>query len=73
MIEVKQQRSGVTVMPLPRNSDKIQVSVYLDKEVKERVAKLARKQRRSVSNLIEVLCEEAVERAEQEDAKRAAV
>ncbi|WP_250126268.1 ribbon-helix-helix protein, CopG family [Chroococcidiopsis sp. CCMEE 29] len=71
MIEVKEQHGGVTVMPLPRNSDKIQVSVYLDKQLKERVAKLARKQRRSVSNLIEVLCEQAVEGAEQEEAKRA--
>jgi predicted transcriptional regulator len=71
MIEVKEQHGEVTVMPLPRNSDKIQVSVYLDKQLKERVAKLARKQRRSVSNLIEVLCEQAVEEAEQEEAKRA--
>ncbi len=71
MIEVKPLCTGVTAMPLPRNSDKIQISVYLDKELKDRIAKLARKQRRSVSNLIEVLCEEAVERSEQEDAKRA--
>ena len=47
-------------------TDKKKASVYMDEDLKGDLEKLAKVERRSVSNLIELLCAEAVERAKKE-------
>lgn len=42
------------------------MSIYMDEKVKNDLTKLAQTQRRSVSNLIEVLCEEYIKREQKE-------
>jgi hypothetical protein len=49
-------------MPLSPTSEKVQVSIYMDAHIKEALTKLAKRQRRSLSNLVEVLCEQEVEK-----------
>jgi hypothetical protein len=44
-------------------TDKIRVSTYLDPSLKKQAEKLAKSQKRSFSNLLEVLLEEAVTQA----------
>jgi len=62
MIEVEQLFCGMTTMPLSPTSEKVQVSIYMDANIKEALTKLAKRQRRSLSNLVEVLCEQEVEK-----------
>lgn len=47
-------------------TDKVRVSTYIEDELKPKLEMLAKVRKRSVSNLIEVLCQEAVDRAEKE-------
>ncbi|MBW4617366.1 MAG: hypothetical protein KME21_29950 [Desmonostoc vinosum HA7617-LM4] len=44
-------------------SDKKRISLYLDEALKSDLERLAKIRKRSLSNLIEVLCEEELERA----------
>jgi predicted transcriptional regulator len=44
-------------------TSKPKVSVYIDPDLKEDLEALAKIRKRSVSNLIEVLCQEEVDRA----------
>jgi predicted solute-binding protein len=44
-------------------TDKIRVSTYIDTDLKKQAEKLAKIQKRSFSNLLEVLLEEAVTEA----------
>lgn len=46
--------------------DKKRISLYVEERLKIELEALAKSRRRSLSNLIEVLCEEAVEKAKQE-------
>ena len=39
--------------------DKTRLATYIDKDLKVRLERVAKSQRRSMSNLIEILCEEA--------------
>ena len=48
-------------------TDKKKISAYLDEKLKEDAEKLARTQRRSLSNLIEVLLESAVSEAKKKN------
>lgn len=47
-------------------TDKKRISLYVEERLKIELEALAKSRRRSLSNLIEVLCEEAVEKAKQE-------
>ena len=47
-------------------TDKKKASVYMDEGLKRDLGKLAKLQSRSVSNLIELLCKEAVIKAKKE-------
>lgn len=47
-------------------TDKKRVSLYVDEEVKEKLERLAKARKRSLSNLIEVSMTEIVEKAEKE-------
>ena len=47
-------------------TDKKRISLYVQEDLKTALEALAKARRRSLSNLIEVLCEEAVDRARQE-------
>ncbi len=44
-------------------TDKERVSLYLEKSTKEKMTELARVERRSLSNMIEILCEKEIRRA----------
>jgi predicted transcriptional regulator len=46
-------------------TDKIRVSTYIDPNLKKDLEKLAKARKRSLSNLIEVICQEAVNQAQQ--------
>ncbi len=47
-------------------TDKRKASVYMDEDLKNDLEKLAKVESRSVSNLIELLCKEAVVKAKRE-------
>lgn len=47
-------------------TDKKRISVYLDEHLKEELEKLAKQRKRSLSNLIEVTCQEEIERAKRD-------
>lgn len=47
-------------------TDKKRISLYVEERLKMELEALAKSRRRSLSNLIEVLCEEAVDKAKQE-------
>lgn len=47
-------------------TDKKRISLYVEERLKIELEALAKARRRSLSNLIEVLCEEAVDKAKQE-------
>lgn len=47
-------------------TDKKRISLYVEERLKVELEALAKSRRRSLSNLIEVLCEEAVDKARQE-------
>ena len=47
-------------------TDKKRISLYVEERLKIELEALAKSRRRSLSNLIEVLCEEVVEKAKQE-------
>ncbi|MBD2316704.1 ribbon-helix-helix domain-containing protein [Phormidium tenue] len=47
-------------------TDKVRVSTYIEDGLKPKLELLAKVRKRSVSNLIEVLCQEAVDKAEKE-------
>jgi len=46
-------------------TDKKRISLYVEEQLKADLEALAKTRRRSLSNLIEVLCQEAVEHAKQ--------
>lgn len=47
-------------------TDKKRVSLYIEETLKVELEKLAKVRKRSLSNLIEVLCEEAVQQAKKQ-------
>jgi hypothetical protein len=47
-------------------TEKRKISAYLDEELKERAEQLAKLEKRSLSNLIEILLQEAVDKAQAE-------
>ncbi|MEA5595767.1 ribbon-helix-helix domain-containing protein [Rivularia sp. UHCC 0363] len=47
-------------------TDKKRVSLYIEENLKIELEKLAKVRKRSLSNLIEVLCEEAVRQAKKQ-------
>ena len=47
-------------------TDKKKISAYLDEELKTDADKLAKLEKRSLSNLIEVLLQDAIDKAKQE-------
>lgn len=47
-------------------TDKKRISLYVEERLKIELEALAKSRRRSLSNLIEVLCEEVVEKAKQD-------
>jgi macrodomain Ter protein organizer (MatP/YcbG family) len=47
-------------------TDKKRVSLYIEETLKVELEKLAKARKRSLSNLIEVLCEEAVQQAKKQ-------
>lgn len=53
-------------------TDKERVSLYLEKSTKEKITELARVERRSLSNMIEILCEREISRASDEGRLNAA-
>ena len=46
-------------------TDKKRISLYVEQELKTALEALAKAKKRSLSNLIEVLCQEAVDKAKQ--------
>lgn len=46
-------------------TDKTRISVYLEPSLKEDLERLAKLRKRSMSNLIEVLCESEIDRAKE--------
>jgi hypothetical protein len=44
-------------------TNKKKLSLYVQEEIKQKLTQLARARRRSVNNLIEVICEEAIAKA----------
>lgn len=46
-------------------TDKKRISLYVEEELKIALEALAKTRKRSLSNLIEVLCQEAVDKAKQ--------
>lgn len=54
---------------MPLVTDKKRVSLYLDEDIKSDLERLAKSRRRSLSNLIEWLCSQELERARQENEK----
>ena len=53
-------------MTLAMTTTKDRVSLYLEKSTKEKMTELARIERRSLSNMIEILCEREIKRASDE-------
>ncbi|MEC4817817.1 MAG: ribbon-helix-helix protein, CopG family [Scytonema sp. PMC 1069.18] len=47
-------------------TDKKRVSLYIEETLKVELEKLAKVRKRSLSNLIEVLCEEAIQQAKKQ-------
>ena len=47
-------------------TDKKKISVYIDEELKLKAEKLAKLEKRSLSNLLEVLLQQAVDKAEED-------
>ena len=47
-------------------TDKVRVSTYIEDALKPRLELLAKRRKRSVSNLIEVLCQEAIDKAKKD-------
>lgn len=47
-------------------TDKKRVSLYVEEQLKQKLEALAKARKRSLSNLIEVLCQETIIKAEQE-------
>ncbi len=47
-------------------TDKVRVSTYIQEDLKPDLEALAKVQKRSLSNLLEVLCQEAVDKAKKD-------
>ncbi len=56
---------GKAMVALLVTTNKTRVSLYVEEWLKVRLDQLAKVRRRSLSNLIEVICEDAVLRAEE--------
>lgn len=60
----KVQKSAMTTTTV--TTDKKRISLYVEEDLKIELEALAKTRKRSLSNLIEVLCQEAIDRAKQQ-------
>jgi hypothetical protein len=56
-------------IPMSESSEKVRLPIYIDKELKAGLEKLAKRDRRSLSQMVVALIDKAVREAESEDNK----